>query len=214
MARWLVSFAPAALKRLVICNRIIQSDVQKRSIDPSLLFPDKPLSRHRSFSSGMQELRSPLGPFAKQQHTGPGLYLSTENRISISRPSALASLPHSFFFRVGVSLRALFIRAHENVQDFPRILPEIPGESVSTERSSEYRDRKGWGKRDGRRRIIAGLSESRNQRAVLAIFCDCYYPTGHFIALKSTYRATAILLPRSLNRTESSLNEEWREREK
>lgn len=108
-----------------------------------------------------------------------------------------------------VSLRALFIRAHKDVQDFPRILPEIPGENVSAERSSEYRNRGGGRKkeRDGRGRIIARLSESRDQRAVFAIFFDCYYPTGHFIALKSTYRATVILLPRSLNRTKSSLSE-------
>lgn len=95
--------------------------------------------------------------------------------------------------------RALFIRAHKDVQDFPRILPEIPGERVhgTIERASKERWRR-------ERRIIAGY-QSREQRAVLATFSDCYYPTGHFIALKRTHRTTAILLLRSLIRAESFL---------
>lgn len=50
----------------------------------------------------------------------------------------------------------------------------------------------------GSKKIIAGY-QSRDQRAVLATFSDCYYPTGHFIALKRT----AILLLRSLIRIKS-----------
>lgn len=207
----MVSFAADALKRFVICNRIIQFDIQKRSIDPS---PPPGLGDQNSrpecdvarFLPECEAREARSDRLRKQQRTQPDYICPRKNRISISRTST------SPLFRVGVSLRALFIRAHKDVQDFPRILPEIPGESVSTERSSEYRDRGGGEKekereRDERRRIIAGLSESRDQRVVLAIFSDCYYPTGHFIALKSTYRATAILLPRSLNRTKSSLSE-------
>lgn len=207
MARWLVSFAADALKRLVICNRIIQSDVQKtigRSVS-SFRITKRDIS-------GTRRSRSPFGPFARLRPSiGGGLYLSTENRISISRTSELN--PPSF----GRCLCALFlpghIRTYKIFREFfrkslERARPRSDRASIEIEEEEEKKQR------DGRERIIAGLSESRDQRAMFAIFSDCYYPTGHFIALKSTYRATAILLPRSLNRTKSSLSERRRERER
>lgn len=165
----------------------------------------------------MRGSRSPLGPFAKQQHTSVGLYLSTENRISISRtspfavrlpPSSTSSLPSSLVFHSNrcLSRRALFLSGHIRTykifreffrKSLERACPRSDRASIEIEEEGKEKER----------RIIAGLSESRDQRAVLAIFSDCYYPTGHFIALKSTYRPTAILLPRSLNRTKSSLSE-------
>lgn len=147
MARWLVSFAADALKRLVICNRIIQSDVQKRSIDPSPPSGQSNLprrqTRYRSFleredrealSDRLAEAAASAPDYICPRKIG---FLSLGPRRSTPRP---------------VSLRALFIRAHKDVQDFPRILPEIPGESASTERSSEYRDRGGGEKRERWRR--------------------------------------------------------------
>lgn len=98
----------------------------------------------------MRRSRSPFGglrPFARQQRTS----VSAPDYICPRKIGFLPLGPRRstpFLPLASVSLRALFIRAHKDVQDFPRILPEIPGENVSAERSSEYRNGGGGEKRE------------------------------------------------------------------
>lgn len=93
-----------------------------------------------------------------------GLYLSTENRISISEPLANRPDPHRAppFSPVRVSARSFYPGTHKDVQDFPRILLRKSPGSASAVRSSEHRGA-GWLKAEdegltgkGSKKIIAG----------------------------------------------------------
>lgn len=218
----MVSFAADALKRLVICNRIIRptSGTIDRSISsplpPPRCRPSPPrpsvyrLPRHRSVSMGMPGIEKPTRTVCE---TAPAQDYICPRKIGFLSRNLGNPTPRRVALPASVSPRALFIRAHiRTYKIFREFFSGNPREARCDRASIED-----WGMVEaadkgatgGSKKIIAGY-QSRDQRAVLATFSDCYYPTGHFIALKRT----AILLLRSLSRIKSFPRRKDREREK
>lgn len=155
----MVSFAADALKRLVICNRIIRPT--SGTIDRSISFSSFPpcflllrslrrpsvyrSPRHRPrVSYGNAGIEKPTRTVcetaAAQDYICPrkigflsrNLGTRPSRRVPLLSPSPILSLVH-------VSARSFYPGTHKDVQDFPRILLRKSPGNASAVRSSEHR---------------------------------------------------------------------------
>lgn len=178
----MVSFAADALKRLVICNRIIRptSGTIDRSISSSShpLPPSLPRRSQPPFTVRPRlygECRDREAHSDRLRNgTGTGLYLSTENRISISEPGHNPR-PQPPSSPLPASTRSFYPGGHKDVQDFPRILLRKSPGSASAMRSSEHRGagwRERWtrGRREDRRKLLLVIRVATNEP------CSLHFP--------------------------------------
>lgn len=176
MDRWLVSFAADALKRLVICNRIIRPT--SGTIDRSIPPPPPPralpalLPRHRPVSlrecrdreAHSDRLRNGTGTGIISVHGKSDFYLGTRP------PAPPRVLPLA-------SPRALFIRAHiRTYKIFREFFSGNPRGARPQVRSSEHREEQdgrsgGQGADGGIEENYCWLSESRANEP-----CSLHFP--------------------------------------